>query len=426
MRRSVAVVLLVAVLLLALGGPAASQTPLELWLMPFVDAPERALAPLIRQFEADTGTKVNISVVAYGVALERLQTAIAGGRAPDVTYLTDGRYVPLIEFGSALQPIDGYITPDFRRRFVDPGLLDGYKWEGRSYVVPFGFVTYLWAINRAVLEKAGVYGALSPRLRDLSKAWTWDDLLQICRAITRDTDGDTRVDQWCYAYPGGSTWLHPFLLWLWAAGGNLFTAEGRPGLDSPAAVTALRFLVQLKSEGFMPPGAENMSPPEAIDAFATARTGIINNVWPANGLFVWPKSYPRLQYELIYPPVGPAGKRTTYFGAALLGMFRQSRSKDAAWRLIEYFTSRPVQTWLSETGFFPVSGELTPKMREHPAVPMYYEAMKFSIPEPRHPKTGAAMAIVNAEVQAVMTGRKTPEVAARDMQARILREALGR
>lgn len=425
MRRTMTVLLLVAVILVA-GTPAVSQAPLEVWLMPFVDAPERALAPFIRQFEGETGIKVNISVVAYGVALERLQTSIAAGRGPDVTYLTDGRYAPLIEFGGALQALDGYITPEFRRRFVNAALLDQYRWEGKAYVVPFGFVTYLWAINKAVLDKAGVYAALAPRLKDLGKAWTWDDLLQICRAITRDTDNDGRVDQWCYAYPGGSTWLHPFLLWLWAAGGDLFTPDGQSGLDSPATAQALRFLVQLKAEGFMPPGVETMSPPEAIDAFAIGRTGIINNVWPANGIFVWPRQYTKLVYELVYPPIGPAGRRTTYFGAALLGILRQSKNKDAAWKLIEFFTSRPVQTWLSETGFFPVSGELSAKMREHPAVGMYFEAMKFSVPEPRHPKTGVAMSIVNAEVQAVMAGRKTPEAGARDMHTRVVREALGR
>ncbi|NPV54780.1 MAG: sugar ABC transporter substrate-binding protein [Firmicutes bacterium] len=415
---TIGLLLIVSLGLLGLAGAnkAEAATTLEFWVFPFVDQPERALAPLLNEFKQKTGIQVNISVISYDAGLERLQTAIASGRGPDITYLTDGRFVPLIKLGNALEPLDPWIKQDFKARFVDQNLLEQYKYDGHYYVIPFGFVTYLWAINTDRFKEAGIDPALVKRMEDPKGKWTWDDLEAILKKLTRDSNGDGKIDQWGYAYPGGSGWLHSYPLWLWNAGGEVFTPDGKPAIGSEASVRALSFLLKLKKEGVMPPGVESMGAPDAIDAFTTGKTGIINNVWPANGLFVWPKQYPNLNYELVYPPVGPTGRRTTYFGGALLGVLAQSKKKDAAWRLVDFLLSENVQSWLSGTGFFPVTGKLSPELKANPNVQKYYNVLPYAIPEPRDPNTGIVKAIMNAEVQAVLTGQKTPKQAAKDMQ----------
>jgi multiple sugar transport system substrate-binding protein len=394
----------------------AQQTTLEFWVMPFVDQPERALAPFLEEFERETGIRVNLTVVAYGESLERLQTAIAARRAPDLTYMTDGRFMPLVEFGNALAPLSNFIDADFRGRYVDPQILDRYEVNGEFYVVPFGFVTYLWAINVDHFEAAGVDQELLERMRDPDASWDWDDLETLLATLTRDSTGDGRVDTWGYAYPGASTFLHSFLLWLWNAGGDVFTPDGELNLDVDAVERAFQFLFDAKEAGYMPPGSESMSGPDAIDAFATGRTSIINNVWPANGLFVWPSQFSDLNYELVYPPVGPTGERTTYYGSALLAILSQSENQEAAWQLIEFFLRPELQQWLSETGFFPVTGELSEEMAAHPDVQKYYDVLPWAVSEPRHPRTGAIQRIWNAEAQAVMTGQKSPRQAAEDLR----------
>jgi multiple sugar transport system substrate-binding protein len=425
--------LVIAIVLLVVSGgmvsgsgqseSAPAEPELELWLLPFVDNVQESMGPLFDVFTAETGIQVNVTVLSYAEALTQIQTAIAAGQGPDVVYLTDGRYMPLVEFGAALEPLDDYISQDFLSRYVDSELVDQYRWDGELHVVPFGFVTYLWAINTDMFAESDVDPEIVERMRSIDAEWTWDDLERVLDALTRDTDGDGRVDQWGYAYPGGSAWLHPFPLWLWNAGGEVFDRDGTPLLGGPETTTALSFLLRMQDQGWMPPGAETMAPPDAIDAFATGRTGVINNVWPANGLFVWPEQFPDLNYELVYPPVGPNGDRTTYFGGALLGILRQSQQKEAAWQLIEYFTSSAVQQWLSDTGFFPVTGELSESMANDPDVQKYFDVLPFSVPEPRDPKTGIVQSIYNSETQAVMTGQKSPEEATSSMRQRIEQEA---
>ncbi len=393
----------------------AQETTLDFWVMPFVDQPEAALAPFLEEFEQETGIRVNLTVVAYGESLERLQTAIAARRGPDLTYMTDGRFLPLVEFGQALAPLSPFITEGFRGRYVDPQILDGYEVDGEFYVVPFGFVTYLWAINLDHVEAADVDEELLARMRDPESTWDWDDLEVLLDALTRDTTGDGRIDTWGYAYPGASAFLHSFLLWLWNAGGDVFTPDGELSLEVDAVERAFEYLVRLNDAGYMPPGAESMGGPDAIDAFATGRTSVINNVWPANGLFVWPSQFEDLDFELVYPPVGPTGARTTYYGSALLAVLSQSEKQEEAWQLIEFFLRPAFQEWLSETGFFPVTGELSAEMAVNPDVQKYYDVLPWTVSEPRHPRTAAVQRLWNAEAQAVMIGQKTPRQAAEDL-----------
>lgn len=405
-----------------LTGFLAFGTTIQFWTCPFVSQPENFLAPLVEKFTAQTGIKVEISVVSYGDAVVKYQAAIAAGEAPDIMYLTESRFLPLVKFGNALEPLDKYLSDDLRSRFARPDLLDQYAATagGSLYVVPIFFVTYLGAVNVDILQAAGVPEDLIAKMTDPNQTYTWDDLLHIAKLVTKDLDRDGKVDQWLYAYPGGANWTHPFLLWYWGAGGSpaLLTDEGKPAFDTEATRLALSFLLKLKEEGFMPPGVGSLDAGDAIDLFTAGKTAFINNVWPSNSLKIWPEQFPNLNYRLVYPPVGPTGARTTYFGSGLLAIARQSRHKDEAWKFIEFLLSDDAQAYVAQSYYFPVTGKLPEEFANDPRVNMYYDVLPYAIPEPMHPAMARWKAIYNSEVQAVLIGQKTPEEAAADMQRR--------
>ena len=414
--------LLLAMVPLLFIGILGFGTTIQFWTCPFVSQPEDFLAPLVEQFTAQTGIKVEISVVSYGDAVVKYQAAIAAGEAPDIMYLTESRFLPLVKFGNALEPLDNYLSDDLRSRFTRPDLLDQYAATagGSLYVVPIFFVTYLGAVNMDILQAAGVPEDLIEKMTDPNQTYTWDDLLYIATQVTKDLDGDGMVDQWLYAYPGGANWTHPFLLWYWGAGGSptLLTDEGKPAFDTEATRLALSFLLKLKEEGFMPPGVGSLSAGDAIDLFTAGKTAFINNVWPSNALKIWPEQFSDLNYRMVYPPTGPTGARTTYYGAGLLAIARQSRHKDEAWEFIEYLLSDDSQAYLAKSYYFPVTGKLPEEFANDPRVKMYYDVLSYAIPEPMHPAMARWKAIYNSEVQAVLIGQKTPEEAAADMQRR--------
>lgn len=403
-------------------GMVASGTTIRFWTCPFVSQPEKFLAPLVERFTEQTGIGVEISVVSYADAVVKYQAAIAAGEAPDIMYLTEARFLPLVKFGEALEPLDGYLSDTLRSKFVRPDLLDQYAAaaEGILYVVPIFFVTYLGAINMDIFQAAGVPEDLIAKMTDPNQTYTWDDLLYIASLVTKDLDGDGKVDQWLYAYPGGANWVHPFLLWYWGAGGSptLLTDEGKPAFDTEATRLALSFLLKLKEQGYMPPGVASLDAGDAIDLFTSGKTAFINNVWPSNALKIWPEQFPGLNYRLVYPPAGPTGVRTTYYGSGLLAIARQSPHKSEAWSFIEFLLSEDSQAYLAHSYYFPVTGKLPEEFANDPRVKMYYDVLPYAIPEPMHLAMERWKAIYNSEVQAVLIGQKTPAEAAADMQRR--------
>lgn len=293
---------LVVFLVFLMAGLGIAKT-IQFWATPFVSQPEKFFEPLIKQFKAETGIDVEVSVVSYADAVTKIQAAIAAGEAPDLVALSEGRFMPLVRFGNALQELDDFVTSELLDRVVNPQLLDQYRSiaGGHLYVFPICFWTYLAAINVDIFEKAGVPQEFIEKMTDPNKYYTWDDLLKLGEMVTKDFDGDGRVDHWLYAYPGGENWVHPFLLWYWNAGGSpsLLNEKGEPAFNVDATKKALQFLLTLKDRGYMPPGVESLSAGDAIDMFTSGKTAWINNVWPSNSLIVWPQQFKDLNFKLV-------------------------------------------------------------------------------------------------------------------------------
>ena len=69
-------------------GQAAKITPgttVKLWIMPNGPAPREDMEAALQPFTADTGNKVDVEVVDWGVQLDRIRNAAVSGEGPDVT-----------------------------------------------------------------------------------------------------------------------------------------------------------------------------------------------------------------------------------------------------------------------------------------------------------------------------------------------------
>src|SRR2546422_2434773 len=70
--------------------------------------------------------------------------------------------------------------------------------------------------NRDLLDRAAI-----PYPTD---DWTWDDFLRTAQLLTRDRDGDGRIDQWGAAFDRRPSFWLP---WIWAGGGDVLCPDGR-------------------------------------------------------------------------------------------------------------------------------------------------------------------------------------------------------
>ncbi|PYO96111.1 MAG: hypothetical protein DMD60_11595 [Gemmatimonadetes bacterium] len=117
-----------------------------------------------------------------------LLAATVGDSLPDVFQLDDVDVPALVDRGGALDlaPYLARVGVDLAR--YDPEVLAIFRRGQALYALPRGYAPVMVAYNRDLLDRAGIAYP--------TEDWTWDDFLRTARRLTRDRDGDGRIDQW--------------------------------------------------------------------------------------------------------------------------------------------------------------------------------------------------------------------------------------
>jgi multiple sugar transport system substrate-binding protein len=168
---------------------------------------------------------------------DQILTSIAAGAPPDAFYL-DNIDVPAFAASGAvldLAPYAARVGLPLER--FDPRVLSIFLRDGKLWAFPKGFTPMVIAYNKDLFDRA--------HLRYPPLDWTWEQFRATAKALTRDTDGDGRPDQYGF-------WLdRRAFMWiasLWALGGDVLCEDGARAsgcLDSPASIRAFRDLTGL-------------------------------------------------------------------------------------------------------------------------------------------------------------------------------------
>jgi multiple sugar transport system substrate-binding protein len=196
-------------------------------------------------------------------------TALASDPLPDVFQLDDNDVPALADRGQALD-----LAPYLSRAGVDlarydPAVLAVFRRGAAVYALPRGYTPLMVAYNLDLLDRAGIaYPA---------DDWTWDDLQWAARRLTRDADGDGRIDHWGVAFDRRPAFWLP---WIWAGGGDVLCPGGRRAsgcLDAPATVAAIRWYAGwVTRDGVAPrPHDPRGSTAESARLFAAGRVAFL-------------------------------------------------------------------------------------------------------------------------------------------------------
>ena len=150
------------------------------------------------------------------------------GDLPDVFMVLDTDFNQYCSLG-ALKNLDDIITEDteFDESKYFTTALDIGKNSGHQYALPYEVVPTLLFVNKSLLAKEGI---------EMPKQdWTWSDMYEICRKVTRDTDGDGLIDQF-------GTYNYNWLNVVQTSGASLFSDDfSRVNFASEEVYDALRF-----------------------------------------------------------------------------------------------------------------------------------------------------------------------------------------
>ena len=189
----------------------------------------KALDTLIKKFEK-THPHVKI-IYESGIPKKNyadwLAEQVLKGEQPDLFMVPENDFSMLASAG-ALKSLDTLLTDDERTAFY-PVAYEAGQYQGVSYALPVESNPIMMCVNKDLLEKEGISIPES--------GWTLADFYEICKKVTKDTNGDGVVDQYGIT---DYTWQQALV----AYGGHLTDKSGI-NVDSAEMHQALAFMSKL-------------------------------------------------------------------------------------------------------------------------------------------------------------------------------------
>jgi len=248
-KRSLAL-LLCAVMVLGFVpfGASAADTEITLWSYPIGNwGSEEATYNLLREFEeANPGIKVNFEVMTYADGDTKIETALAGGCAPDLVLEGPERLVANWGDRGLMVDMSDLLDSTDKKQIYSNALSAGYGRDGGFYLYPLCGTVHTMAINKNVFEAAGAMGHIN------EAAHTWKSTEDFFAAVEKvyDVTGKTVGVVYCNG-KGGDQGTRALVTNLYD---GRYTNAAHTGYtwDSDAMNSALKALYDCEGIEFAP------------------------------------------------------------------------------------------------------------------------------------------------------------------------------
>ncbi|UDL87746.1 sugar ABC transporter substrate-binding protein [Mesorhizobium sp. PAMC28654] len=294
-----------------------------------------------KEFEAaNPGITVKFEVVPWDVLLQKLTTDITAGTNADLSIIGTRWLIDFVQQGVA-EPLDSYITPDFKGRFIDTFLSPSIM-EGKTYGLPIAASARAMYYNKELFEKAGI--AKPPA--------NWTELQEDARKIKALGSGT-----FGFGLQGKEIETDVYYYYaMWSQGTEILNKDGTSGLSTPGALEAAKLYKSMIDEGLTEPGVTSNNREDVQNLFKQGKVGMmITAPFLSNQI---KDEAPNLKYGVAAIPAGPTGARGTYGVTDSIIMFKNSKNKDEAWKLLDFlFTKEQRAKFTQGEGFLPVNKE---------------------------------------------------------------------
>ncbi len=382
--------------------PALTQGPVTLTVLMHV--PEAMQwTPLIKEFEAkNPDIQINLIEGPNRTDTEEdlYTTAFLLGDSPyDLVYM-DVIWSSKFAAAGWLRDLSDRVSEAELAKFL-PADVETGRYEGGLYRIPFrsdvGILYYREDLLQARYQPPE----------------TFAELMQISQALQKQD-----AVLWGYVWQGRQDEgvVATFVEVLEGYGGFWINPETlEVGLDQPAAVQAIAFLLNTIQQGISPPGVTVYGTDETLRLFQSGQAMFLRS-WP----YVWPlvnaPDSPVRGKIAIKPMVHALGHNS---GACLggwgLGISKTTKHPEEAWRAIQFFTSAEAQRqFILETGYVPRRRELfhDPQIvAKYHHYPQLLEVVEKAVLRPPVSQYDQASDTLQRYLSAALTERLSPQQA---------------
>ncbi|GAB6276341.1 MAG: hypothetical protein SAMD01599839_08810 [Rectinema sp.] len=236
------------------------------------------------------------------------------------------------------------------------------------------------------------------------------------------SEKESGVDGISFRGVKGNPILTAFLPIFWSFGADFTDASGNPTVNSPEAVKALKFFLELAKYG--PKSTPMNNTAQVRDGLLAGTVGIAPEVWPAwLGKIDDPNESKVAGKVKITKHPEEVKKSSPMIGIWHIAIPAASRNKDAAFDFLTFLTSRETQKLMVLKAGLPPSRvsvfEDKEILAKYPWDPAISDALENGVARPRTLYWAEIENTMGGLIQEALIGQKTAEQALNEANAKI-------
>jgi multiple sugar transport system substrate-binding protein len=350
----------------------------------------------IKEWEAaNKGYKIAPEVVGWGQCQDKVTTLAAAGTPPAVAYV-GSRTLKQFAENDLIVPVP---MSDKEKAAYYPNVADTVTFEGNQWGVPVAFSTKALYWNKDLFKKAGLDPEKPPK--------TWAEEIEFAKTIKEKTG----IPGYGLVAKTFDNTMHQFLHWVYTNNGSIIDAKGNITVNSPQVIAALKAIKDIT-----PYSEEGPTSYEQNEVRAIFLDGKVAMIQAGVGAVVRLQDT-KLSWGVTNLPLGPDAKGSgTLLITDSLAIFKGTGVEDKATDFAKFITApeRQFAYELAE-GLTPLrpSAEVDKLIAEKPYWKPFVDGIAFGGPEPLFTDYKGFQNVMIEMVQSVVTGKATPEAAAK-------------
>jgi len=357
------------------------------------------LESFVKDFEkANPDATVKVTAVPWEAAHDKIASAIAGGKTPDVS-LIGTTWMGEFAKSGGLDP-----TPKGLASKADyfPGAWGSTVVGGTNYGVPWYVETRVLYYRTDLAKKAGWDHAPA----------TWDELSRFAADLKK-----AGVKYPVSLQPGQTGSWQSVLPFAWSNGAKVTNGSGKEyTFDSPQMTQAVDYYKSFFDKGYSP--TRMLDPGELENGFAKGTYGsFISGPWHIG--LVEDAGLTPDKYAVAPLPGKDSGPGTSFTGGGDLAVFKDAKNRDGAWKLVRWLSQPETQQkWYESVKDLPAvkaawnSGQLA----DDPQLQVFGKQLDSAAAPPAVPTWEQVAAVVDSDIEKAVKGSMPTSKAVSDMQ----------
>ena len=246
---------------------------------------------------------------------------LLNGSQPDVFMVIGEDFNQFAEVG-IMKDLGPFMEKDAQFDETDfyEATLQSGQYKGIQYALPYETVPTLMFVNKTLLDSEGI---------DVpDNDWTWDDMYDICRRVSKDTNGDGMLDQFgVYNYG-----------WMEAAYSNgikLFDENGTTSyFNDDRLISSVKFMESLSELN----GGQRVTRDD-FDGGSVSFMPLPFTEYRTYKTYPYRiKKYRKFEWDCVTLPAGPEGGNISEVNTLLMGISGSTHKEQLAWEFLKLLT----------------------------------------------------------------------------------------